>query len=154
MLPPTNWKTVKQPEGSKVCGAAVAAMATGCTLIEAMAGMKPTYCQDDGACFFKTREVLTFLCKRGIYVGMICMVQDGKLWPDADIKFDVNMANLCALLLVPSKVFEGKSHYVFWDGKHVRDPSPRVPETTRLEDYEVQELYPLTYIDESGEDAE
>lgn len=34
----------------------------------------------------------------------------------------------------------------------VRDPNPLVPETTRMDDYKVLEMVPLTYLDEDYED--
>jgi hypothetical protein len=53
-----------------------------------------------------------------------------------------------AILTVPSEAFEGFWHYIFWDGHDVRDPSPSVGETAKLQDYRVLEAMPLVYVDE------
>jgi hypothetical protein len=146
MLPPT-FKTVKQPFGSKVCGAALAAMVVGCTLEEAQARMMPSFHEKKR--FYKTREILKFIGGHGVICGMTFSVDDGLLWHDADIKFSVNMQDIYAIVVVESSVYAGYSHYVFWDGKNVHDPNPHVEEISNLEDYVVQDVYPLTYVDEA-----
>jgi hypothetical protein len=56
-----------------------------------------------------------------------------------------------AAIVVRSQKYKGAEHFVFWDGEHVRDPNPVVPNTTRIEDYYVIEVYPLTYVDDAKE---
>lgn len=148
MLQP-EFKTIKQPCGSKVCGAAVTAMAIGCSLEEAQAQMTPSYHEGDP--YYKTREVLKVLGSHGIFTGMIFSVADGHLWHNADIKFDFKFNEIIAIVVVKSNTYEGKSHFVFWDGSCVRDPSLAVGFCTSIEEYEVEEIYPLVYIDESFE---
>lgn len=154
MLPLSEWKTVKQPQGSKICGAAVAAMATGKTLWETLCEMKASYCQSDGKQFYKTREVLKFIGGHGIFTGAVGIATDKFTlrWNEV-FTLNICLAGRQAILVVPSTVFEGKSHFVFWDGRYVRDSNPSLPDTTNIEDYEIEEIIPLTYIDEKLEDS-
>jgi hypothetical protein len=150
MNPPSIWKTVKQPPGSRVCCAAVAAMAVGQSLDYAWAQMAQTNWEGDNQPYFKMRALLTFLGKRGIMVGMFFTVTEGKLDADETFRVDVSLRGMQAILAVPSPTQPGEwEHFVFWDGQNVRDPNPAVPETTALEDYKLLSIYPLTYIDES-----
>jgi hypothetical protein len=150
MMPPTDWKTVKQPQGSRVCCAAVAAMAVGLSLDYAWDQMTPTTWSEDGKPYFKFRELLTFLGKHDIMLGMFFTVTEGHLWINDSFQIDVSLSKMTAILVVPSPTQpKDWDHFVFWDGQNVRDPSPEVPETTALKDYRVREIYPLTYIDES-----
>jgi hypothetical protein len=145
--PPSDWITVKQPVGSKVCCAAVAAMAVGGSLDYALDQMSPTAWSEDGEPYFKTRELLIFLGRHGIAVGMSFTMTEGVLRADDSLRFDVSLRGIKAILTVPSPTRpKDWEHFVFWDGKHVRDPNPALPETTDIEDYQVLTVYPLMYI--------
>ena len=154
MLQPTKWKTVKQPAGSKLCGAAVVATAVGESIVYALNRMTPVYHKSDEEGYFRTREVLQFLGSHGIVVGMAVEIDDGHFEPHTSVRVDFNMRDICAILAVDSEGLPGFDHWVFWDGHNVRDPNPNMPETTDIEDYNVIEVYPLCYLDESGEDGE
>lgn len=142
-----TFKTIKQPPGSKVCVAAVAAMAVGRTLRYAENRMKPT--KVEGGHYYKTSELLKFLGDHGIYAGAIWW-WDEPVWADKDtvLKLELPLAGRQAIMCAPSESFKGYYHVVFWDGQHVRDPSSTVPDTTDLETYQILEIVPLTYIEE------
>lgn len=149
MLPPTEWITVKQPASSKVCTAAVAAMALGEHISYAQDRMTPSY--HEGKAYYKTRELLGILGYHGILTGLTLISQDGKLSRDSDITYELTMSDIFAVIVVKSKNYVDFSHFVFWDGKHVRDPDPGVSVTTDLEDYVVQDVYPLCYLEEEDD---
>jgi len=149
MLPPKTWKTVKQPYGSRTCGAAVAAMAVGKGIRYVLARVPERFYRD-GQRWPKTRDLLGFLGNHGIHTGEIFEAVD------QTTGMQVNRSSYCedrflfrdrpAILTVSSKAFCW--HYVFWDGQHVRDPSPTEPDTTDLDQYGVFEVIPLVYVDE------
>lgn len=150
MLPP-EFKTVKQPLGSKVCGAATVAMAIGVTLEEAEEMMEPTHLSD-GSHYYKTREVLRVLGAHGIQCGLGIQINpkySDKITPDTELEFLIKLSeDYKALVVVKSETFSGKYHYVFWDGEQIRDPSPCV-NVSSLTDYDIVEIVPLIYIDET-----
>lgn len=154
MLQPTDWKTIKQPADSKLCGAAVAAMAVGESIVYALNRMTPTYRKGDDEGYFRHREMLQFLGSHGIMVGMSLEIDDGHFERHMDIHVNLNMRDIFAILVVSSEGFPGFDHWVFWDSHDVRDPNPSLPETTDIEDYNVISVYPLCYLDESDEDGE
>jgi hypothetical protein len=143
-----EFKTIKQPKGSMVCGAAVTAMAVGCTLQQAYDGMWRT--MNKGKPYFRTSEVLKFLGAHGIYSGPIAFNDDGgldEIDASTDIIFTCPMSR-AAIITVKSRTHSDWTHYVFWDGKHVRDPHPDEPDTTDLKDYDILDIMFLTYLTE------
>jgi hypothetical protein len=150
MLPPKEFRTIKQPKGSKVCGACVAAMATGRTLEEVEA-IVPKTPLPDGTYYYLTCDIMAYLGRCGIYTGLVFEVNQTP--PEGGIRFtcDETAASFCGYVIVRSKVYKHAEHVVFWDGEHVRDPSWCCGETTKLSDYHVIEFIPLTYIDDTAE---
>jgi len=144
MLPPDEFRTIKQPKGSKVCGAAVVAMVIGCSLETAMNNMISTPSEIDGDHFYRLREVLKIIGAHGIFCGLVGFADD-----TFELRhLSINMQDRQAILVVKSKLYEGYQHYVFWDGEHVRDSSSD-EEVNTLDQYEICEVWPLTWIDES-----
>jgi len=152
MLPPKQFHTVKQPRGSKVCAACVAAMAAGASLEEVESAMTPTELPD-GTHFYRTAEVLRFLGGRGIYCGLTFDPNSEITEDQVSLSFstEICLIERPALLCVRSRKYENAEHYVFWDGERVRDPSPDMPETSPITGYFVIEIVPLTYIDDTAE---
>jgi hypothetical protein len=126
-------------------------MAVGQPLQYAMAGMTSTPCPEDGQPYYPMRELLIFLAQHGIMAGMFFNTVPGTiLVADDSYRVDVSLQDIKAILAVTSPTRpKDWEHFVFWDGKHVRDPNPAVPATTALEDYKLLSIYPLTYLDES-----
>jgi len=129
-----------------MCAVAVAAMAVGKGLRYVLARI-PTIRHQDGQRHPRTRDLLAFLGSHGIFAGMICDVT-GRLDETTRLQFDCPLKGRPAILSVPSTVFKESWHYVFWDGKNVRDPCPSASSLATLADYQVFEVIPLTYIDE------
>jgi len=145
MQPPSEFRTIKQPNGSRLCGVAVAAMAVGKGLRYVLNRIN-TVSWPDGLQYARTCDVLEFLGSHGIFCGLICEPQR-RLRSGDGMLFEMTLDSRPCIFTVPSETFEGRFHYVFWDGQRVRDPNPTKPETTRIEDYDVvSEIIPLTYI--------
>lgn len=62
-----------------------------------------------------------------------------------NLTLHVNMQSFPALLAVKSDTVAGAEHWALWDGHCVRDPSWRAPDTNRISEYEVLEVWPLVY---------
>jgi len=150
MIQPEQYKTIKQPKGSLICGAAVVAMATGSTLRQAYDAMWCTMHKEEGKPYFRTSELLKFLGAYGIYSGPLVSSEHGDLFDIASCSEVVLKCpmSLAAIMTVRSKTRSDWTHYVFWDGEHVRDPHPGMPDTSNLKDYEVLDIMFLTYLEE------
>jgi hypothetical protein len=110
-----------------------------------------TICHQDGQRYPRTRDVLSFLGSHGIIVGQTFQPEDktaARWCPREKYACQLRLKDRPAILSVPSNGFDGHWHYTFWDGRFVRDPSPDEPEKGHLEDYDVYEIWPLTYVDE------
>jgi hypothetical protein len=155
MLPPKEFKTVKQPEGSRLCGACVVAMAVGETLTYATDRMPAVIHKGDGRPYYRVRSIYAFLAEHGICPGLYLLPTDGDYWQGSDlddrIEVSFRIRGFPALVAVKSDTFPDGDHWVFWDGENVRDPSPKVPDLATLDGYRIIEWTPLTYIDESNE---
>jgi hypothetical protein len=140
---PEEFETIKQ-EGASDCGAAVAAMAAGVSLAEAKLYMRVS--RYDGHFVYRTREVARYLAWHGMLLGLSMEILENPI--NKHMLFDCSwdMANSPALLVVKSHRFDGMHHWVLWDGKNVRDPSPKEPELTKLKDYEVTDIYPICQL--------
>jgi hypothetical protein len=149
MLPP-KFKTVKQPEGSKICAAAVAAMVVGEDLEYAVARMTPLYFKDDpNDPWYPTRELLGFIGKHGIHPGLIFNVNHPELLAvEEKVTYEFTLKGMPAIIIVPSTKFTGYEHYIFWDGCVVRDPNPNIPDECDLNSYLPNQIIPLIYVDE------
>lgn len=147
MKKPETFHTVKQPEGSSICGACLVAMITGLELDTVQAGMTST--TRDGHLYYKEVEIIRFLAAHGIYVGMRAIPLENPLNKNTPIQFDWAFKGNPAILSVKSKVFDDGDHFVFWDGQHVRDSSwANEADTSRLEEYHILEIAPLLYTEE------
>ncbi len=146
MLRPNVFYTVKQPLGSKLCGACVAAMAVGRKDIDE----EITLTLHDGMPYVRTRHLLEYIGRHGILCGLL-LTNRGEV--DADMSIDLTWQpfEFPAILVVESQTFKDGKHLIFWDGNNIRDPNPKEPETSDLSEYVVLDIMPLTYIDESKE---
>ena len=146
MLPP-EYRTVKQRLGSKLCGACVVAMATGHSLARICTFYHIDMASNDS--YMRIRQLLGYLGECGIHAGFYFECDNWRVDSMAPLKGEWNWAGMPAILTVHSRNLPGFLHYVFWDGAHVRDPDPRMPETTHLEDYVTTEILPLYYFEET-----
>lgn len=136
-------RTIKQPPGSKSCGAAVAAMVTGKELDEVLFGK-------DEMALARTSDLARYLLDNGWMMGT-GIVPSTRLTPDCEINATISLKDKLAILCVPSINFPGCSHWVLWDGYvgAVRDPNPLTGETRMLSSLKIEELWLLSDIRET-----
>jgi hypothetical protein len=126
-------------------------MALGKSLDYAMARMTPKQWPEDESFYYPTLEVLILLARHGVTGGTLVDIRHGQVRADDTVRVELSLQDIKAILTVPSPTLPKDCvHYVFWDGHSVRDPDPSVPETTDIEDYNVQSIYPLTYFHEAS----
>jgi hypothetical protein len=140
-----EFKTVKQPPGTSLCGAAVCAMAIGKTLDEVLA-------ETDWRHLSYTSGLVRYLASYGISMGWYLM-GDGtkyKPWSMGTHCFVLEASGRSrpAIVAVKSAVYEEADHWVFWDGEAIRDPS------NEQDEYEVLEVHWLNYWPNPPPDAE
>ena len=140
---PDKFITIKQPAGSRVCAAAVAAMATGRDLGYVESQMRPSF-HADGQPYYCTEELLSYLGANLIFAGLICSTAD-TMGFDPRKAVSVVPLQRTAIITVPSREFCDAHHYVFFDGAVVRDPLPEKPDEGDIADYICLALIPLTY---------
>lgn len=155
MNPPEKYVTVKQPDGSRLCGAACCAMAVGKTL-EQVLTEAPLSRWPDGQSFMELGDIVRYLARHDVLCGLIPSLftngkklaeQKGKLHgPEKLIPVVYGYRGHPAFITVPSVTRQGTLHYVFWDGVHIRDPSASEPDTAELPSYRVLEVMPLVYL--------
>ncbi len=132
-------KTVKQPMGSRSCGAAVAAMLTNKELREVLDGR-------DEAALSKTSDLARYLLDNGWMMGT-SIIPNNKRFTTNKFTATVDLESTLAILSVPGR--EDKwSHWVLWDGiaGGVRDPNPLCGELRMISSYKVQEFWMLREI--------
>jgi len=134
MTPPKEFRTVKQPAGSKLCGACVCAMATNLELDELLV-------QEDWRELMHTMGMARFLAKHDILMGTFLKC-DEESWYDY-YTFRMRTDGRPAIVAVKSAVTWEHDHWVFWDGMQFRDPS------VEQEEYTVLEVYFLTYFEKA-----
>jgi len=150
MLPPKEFRTIKQPFFSKVCCACVAVMAVGEDL--AYADKHITFTQsEDGRPYVRFRHLLEFLGGHGIGCGLTGTFTGEEFDPLELFPLELCLVGFPAVVTVKSETLRTYNHVVFWDGQHIRDPDPKKPDVTKFSDYALVDLMPLMYIDESGE---
>ena len=143
-------RTVKQPAGSRLCGAAVAAMATNQTLDYVVQNAR-----GDAECCSRLMWMAEYLARKGVLLGTYASVSDWRTGERLTIEGNTNRLELKvewrgrhSVIGVDSETVVGQLHWVFWDGEHVRDPSPESPSLRPISDYagKIVDIYPLTYI--------
>lgn len=154
MLPP-KFRTVKQPKGSKICAACMVAMVTGHELDVVEAAMRKTPLPD-GTYYYMTNECLAYLGRHAIHTGLTFQPTiNGRplVIPsisEAAIDIKWSMVGRPCMLVVRSKLYRNAEHFVLWDGQFVRDSSGP-DEVNQLHEYEIIEIMPLTYYDDTHE---
>ena len=143
-------KTIKQQENAD-CGACVLAMALEHRLFDVKVGLRATLYEGVFE-WYPTRELISYAAKHGVLMGVFGEIRDGQVQEDQQIEFSWPMKGNRALLVVPSPTMadQGIQHWVYWDGKYVRDPNPKAPDRCRITDYDVLEIWPLISIAEES----
>jgi hypothetical protein len=129
MKPPDPFILTKQPPGSRLCGAAVCAMATAKTLEAVIAEV-------DWRALTHTCGIAEYLAKNGITLGLYF---EAVRPADGEFSAAVDPAGRAAILAVKSAVFERGEHWILWDGRRYLDPS------IEQKEYHVLEAYFLHY---------
>lgn len=134
MKMPEKFIRVEQPRGSKVCGAATCAMATGKTLEEVLSEI-------DWKSLSHVAGMACYLAMHGITMGFwFGNLEDGF---DKENHFVVDPRGRPAVVAVTSNSFTNADHWVFWDGEKILDPSP-----FPVSEHEILEVHFLTYWQE------
>lgn len=144
-------QTIKQPEGSGMCAVCVAAMATNTTVDDVYDFMNDGRIMGDP---IHDPELAMYLLKHGWALGKGWNVNDEddpandkKTLGLDDIHYVLEgLAGVRAYISVRSRNYEGVCHAVYWDGAHVRDPDPKMPEECELSDYILINVWPLTWM--------
>lgn len=132
-----------QQETDYDCGAAVTAMAIGCTLQEAKDQLTGTLI--DKNIYYRVHQIAEVLAKHEIVLGLH-LVPWGVVTKETKATIEFTLDLWPCILAVKSKKFKGKGHFVFWTGEVVFDPQEKEP--TKLEDYEIEDIHPLTFFND------
>ena len=148
MKPPEHYRTVKQPPGSQICGACLVAMITGQDLKLVRSAM--THTTKGEYTYYKEQEIIKYLASLGVYVGLRAIPLHPRSWHPANlVEFKWEFYDHPAILAVKSKIYDCADHWVFWDGKVVRDSSwTSENETDELQDYDILEIIPILYTED------
>jgi len=168
-----KYATVKQPQGSKLCGAACMAMICGYDLealyrvvSDSHPGREPFTIDDELAekypHFCHMIDICSFLAEHGYMLGTHAVAEgadDGKRMSFGDVTeilIFVRIPGCPALVGVDSVNFPGKFHWVFWDGEYVRDPDPKQPDTRPLSDFDgkIYDWLPLIKLEPFDESVQ
>ena len=142
---PDKFITIKQPRRSKLCGVAVVAMATGKTLDYARDRLRRKYGRHTGG-------LNLYLAQHGVMMGFAYAYDvespegRGSFLPRVYLRWDRD--DHPAIIGVDSGNDPDWTHWVFWDGKVIRDPNPRTPDVRMPCEFEgkVIDVWPLTYL--------
>jgi hypothetical protein len=140
-----EFRTVKQPPGTSLCGAAVCAMAVGLTIDEVLADA-------DWRHLSYTSGVVRYLARYGISLGWYILGDGSKFKPwsigNHTFSLEARGKGRPAIVAVKSAVYEEADHWVFWDGEQIRDTS------VDQDEYEIIEIHFLNYWPNPPPDSE
>lgn len=128
---------VKQT-GDSDCVAAVAAMATGTSMME--------FKKFAGDVFgpYETVELLKYLLNHDYIGGFLMFDNAGKIEENVhDFAVSIPVKGHPAIITVKSERFPDKQHAVYWDGHRVWDPNQEVKTKRSLSSYEITEWMPI-----------
>ena len=131
---------MKQKPNSKNCTSIVAAMITGCAIIdfEEFIGGAPPYSDFD---------LQRFLLENHIMMGIGAEPPDGKIDnADTEITFKMIPHENRAYFVAESENYPDGTHALYWNGKKVCDPNPTVKDGRPLSDYKIISWFPLNEI--------
>ena len=143
-------EVVKQPVGLRLCGAAVAAMATNQSLEYVVANAR-----GGAECCSRVTWMSEYLARKGVILGTFVSVPDYRTGERLTINGDTTLLRLDlpfrgrpAIIGCDSEAKAGQLHWVYWDGEHVRDPNPDAPDKRPLSDFagKIVDVFPLTFV--------
>lgn len=134
----SRFKRIKQPEGSPLCAAAVAAMICGTSIEDFQKLWK-----HEGP--YSDTEVVIYCWRHGWQMGGVGfdIPKSLKIVDDHVLSCRWSFQGSPAYVGVKSRNYPNTSHAVLWDGQFVLDPDPKTPEKTCIEDYDVEQVFPL-----------
>lgn len=130
-----QFRLVKQPLKSRLCGAAVCAIALGKSLEEVLSEV-------DWRSLTHTGGIVSYLGRYCISMGWWIGWEQhhtNESFRGTCLKLEGSASGRPAILAVRSAIFKDADHWVFWDGKQILDPS--IEQTT----YHLLEIHFLTY---------
>ena len=173
LKPTKTYETVKQPEGSKLCGAACMAMICGYDLpmlYSALSEMHPgrtpfnieEELEEKYPHFCHLIDICSFLAHHGYMAGIHAQASNAEnggrmgFGDTIEILVPVRIADAPALVGIDSENHRGKLHWVFWDGKVVRDPNPKKPDERPLSDLDghIYDWIPLIRLEPFDESVQ
>lgn len=126
---PSQFSVVKQPPGSRVCGAACCAMAVGKSLDQILRDY-------DWRELTHTTGIAKVLADHGITMGLHLTGDDCL----NHIRLSVDPAGHPAIVAVAGDMHPHVDHWVFWDGQQILDPNSHP-----LGEYRTLEVHYLSY---------
>lgn len=136
-------KTIKQGWDDGMCAVCCVAMATGTTVQDVYEFLNDGREAGDPIC---SAEEAMYLLSRGWVRGGGYTIEAGA--PNENSLLQRQLLDQPAMIDVQSNNGEWE-HALFWDGRHLRDPDPRQPETSEWEQYKVLRIWPLTRVVEA-----
>ena len=135
---------IKQSKNSASCISCVACMATNTTVKEFKEFIKPRIRGP-----FPDLYLYSYLLSKGYTVGIGIDFRDGATFfnKNTTIKFKLQLYESPAYLVVKSHRVDKVLHAVYWDGEHIFDPNPYMPNNPDLSLYTILHWYPITKID-------
>lgn len=142
--------TIKQPKGSGSCAVCVAAMATNTTTEDVYKFFNDGRVDGDP---IHDPEIAMYLLKHGWLMGRGFQFTSDEDWLDRSVdspdKLHLMVQGIQgerAYLSVKSRNYEGVGHAVYWDGNCVRDPDPSMPDEVEIGEYNLLQIWPLTWM--------
>jgi hypothetical protein len=133
------------------CSVAVVAMAACAGLHEVAADMR--YSHYRGQPFYLVSEVIRALAEYRCALGLCVPISEHDRQDfHGPIRVHFGLYGRPALLAVKSETFRHMDHWVFWTGCEVLDPQIGKDGPRPLEDYQVVEVCPLSYLREKDDE--
>jgi len=104
--------------------------------------------------FCHLTQIVEFLAQHNMMMGTYAQAENaekgGRLSLSGEDSFQITISTSCpALVGVDSENYQGKLHWVFWDGEYIRDPNPKHPATRPLSDFDgcIYDWFPIIRFD-------
>lgn len=128
-----------------MCAVCCVAMATGSTTEDVYQFLNDGRVHGDPIC---SADEAMFLLSKGWLRGTGFIIPEGAIvneFTDLALRLD----GMPAMLDVESRNVPGVEHAIFWDGQELRDPDPRVGETSGFSQYKILRIWPLCRVMET-----
>lgn len=149
MQMPLEYTTVRQPQGSKLCGLAVCAIATDNDFEYIFQDVQPMMVEGENPYLSSFLNIVEYLAKYGIHAGWSLEPANADLEYGIalDLTVELDLTAVPCVVSVASSNFIGGYHWVFWDHKKrkIRDPANYEDDLVDREAYIIDHVVPLTY---------